>query len=623
MAELTIEQKRALALAKARQRQKSAQPEQSTLNNVANVASGGFLEGIPVAGPYIREGADRLGAGARSVIYGTDYDDEYKFVKERTGQLQQKHPNVDTAAQITGGVAGTIPAVIAAPTAFGAGAGSLATRSLVSGMTGTGIGGADSAVRSDGDLMSTGIGAGMGFATGAAGPGVARVAQAGWNAVRGGGRPTGADRFLQEKLRQDGMTVDDVMSRLSQRTDEALPVDVAPNLRQTSEGLASIPGKAQTAIRSTLEGRSAGANQRINQTLDDTLGPAPLPSKVDADIQAGKKALSPLYEQVFKGAQAVDTQGLAETLEQIAVNARGPSQKAAREVRRMLNIAGEEVLDPNPRTLHSTREAIDGMMQSTQDTNVIRVLTMARNEVDQALKTAVPGIKDVDGLYQELARQGEGFTTGQGVFANGKTALRPQEFDARFKQAGVPQGNLVGPSAAGLRMQQGARADIDRVVGTNINDRAALQRNVKSDGDWNRARIATVFGDDAAETVFQRIDDEKLYADTANQVLQNSRTTPRAEAIKELRGETSGEGFVRQAGDFRLGTAVANASERIGRAFNAPGINRRNEALAQALMDRSKFTQSARRLGTERQLSPETDAMIRALTFEGRKLVQP
>lgn len=623
MSEFTIEQQRALAVARARLATKNKQAEPSSVNDLANVASGSFIEGIPIVGPYIREGADRLGAGARSVIYGTDYDDEYQFVKERTGQLQEKHPNIDTAGQITGAVAGTIPAVMAAPAAFGAGGGSLALRSGIAGVTGAGIGGADSAVRSGGDPTSVALGTGLGGVAGAAGPGIARGAQAGWNRLTGGVRTTKADRFIQEKLRQDGMTVDEVMSRLGQRTDEALPVDVAPNLRGTAEGLASIPGKPQTSIRNALGERSAGANQRINQTLDDALGRAPLPTRVAADIKAKQQALGPLYDEAFANAQAVDTSGLAGTLEQIAVNARGAGRNAAIEVRNMLNITGENVLDPNPRTLHATRQALDGMMSNTMDDNVKRVLTLARQEIDNALQSAVPGIKDIDAMYRELARQGEAFTAGQNVFSNTKTALRPAEFDEAYRASGVPQGRLVGPSAAGQRFQQGARAEIDRVVGTNINDRAALQRNIKGDGDWNRARLQTAFGEDAANTVFQRVDDEKLYADTANQILGNSRTTPRAEAIKELRGDTNGEGFIRQAGDFRFGTAVSNVSDRVARAFNAPGIDRRNEALAQALMDRSKFAKSATRIRTENQLSPEAEAMIRALTFEGRRPFQP
>ena len=51
-------------------RRELARRKSSSANDIANVVSGGLLEGIPIAGPYIREGADRLGAGARSLIYG-------------------------------------------------------------------------------------------------------------------------------------------------------------------------------------------------------------------------------------------------------------------------------------------------------------------------------------------------------------------------------------------------------------------------------------------------------------------------------------------------------------------------------------------------------------------------
>lgn len=58
----------------------------------------------------------------------------------------------------------------------------------------------------------------------------------------------------------------------------------------------------------------------------------------------------------------------------------------------MLNVHGTNNLDPFPRTLHSTREAIDGLMENEANTKVLRTLGNARQSVDQTLAQNVPGI---------------------------------------------------------------------------------------------------------------------------------------------------------------------------------------------------------------------------------------
>jgi len=153
-------------------------------NEYANVALGGMLEGVPVIGPALRGGADRIGAGVRSLLSGNSYEDELKFVQQATGQLKDRHPVVDAAAQAAGAVAGTAPLVAAAPAAFGIGAASRGSAALASGISGAAIGGADAGVRSGGDIGSTLLGAGVGGVVGAAAPEVSRLLGKGISALR-------------------------------------------------------------------------------------------------------------------------------------------------------------------------------------------------------------------------------------------------------------------------------------------------------------------------------------------------------------------------------------------------------------------------------------------------------
>ncbi|MDP1731119.1 MAG: hypothetical protein Q8L54_08090, partial [Devosia sp.] len=170
--------------------------------------------------------------------------------------------------------------------------------------------------------------------------------------------------------------------------------------------------------------------------------------------------------------------------------------------------------------LFQVRQAIDGLIEGQADANVRRVLNAAREDVNALLVEAAPGIQAVDSQYRELARQSAAIDRGQTVLDSGRNAPRPSELADEALHGVQPEGVLVGPSGETFRLSQGARAEIERIVGTNIDDRAALERVVKGDGDWNRDRLVTLFGEDRANRVFDILDAERRMAETENTVLR-------------------------------------------------------------------------------------------------------
>lgn len=116
--------------------------------SVARTGVGGLIEGIPIIGPPIRYGTEKAAAATVAAFTDETYDQVMDRMNEATRAEKEANPIVDKGAQITGAVAGTIPAIMTAPAAFGAGGGSLLLRSGISGMTGATIGGADAGVRS-------------------------------------------------------------------------------------------------------------------------------------------------------------------------------------------------------------------------------------------------------------------------------------------------------------------------------------------------------------------------------------------------------------------------------------------------------------------------------------------
>lgn len=592
----------------------------------------GYIDGIPVLGPALIGGAQRLAAGVGSLIDGESYSQNLSEAQAMTDAAQEAHPYITAGANVVGGVVNTVPMVMAAPGAFGAGSGSLITRSLASMATGGGIGSADAAVRSGGDADATlnGLmwGAGTGLVAPAAGDLIGKGVRAATNAVRSGraARAAGTSRYaldhLERAVARDGLDPAMVQARLQELGPEGMIADLGPNLQGQVAALANMPGRANPVVRDALNTRHAGANTRINEAIDENLGWVRVPSQVDDTLRSGQEVVGRRYEEVFRNARAVDTRPVAEALDSQIVNLRGDAQQALRRVRSMLNIEGTDVIDPHPGALFQTRQAIDGMLAVEANPQAVRALATARQQVDDVLARAVPGIKEVDAQFAELARQREALVRGQSVLDHGRTAPRPAELAMEVQEGALPQGRQVGPSAVPLRLSQGARAEIDRILGSNANDIAALNRLIRTDGDWNRARLTTLFGPDKAERVFRVLDNELTFAGTRNFALGNSATAGRQQAMSELGGASDPAFGVRDAyaaggvaGALR-GAALRGADKVLGGILST-ARDGRNASLAEAITSNRDAIIRALMEGQSRPLPVDVDPVVRALLLTG------
>ena len=562
-------------------------------------ATGGFLEGIPVVGPMIRGGVERAAAATLAPFSDQTYGQILETIQQGSAAEKEANPWLDTGSQVAGAVAGTVPMVMAAPAAFGAGGGGLLSRSMASAGSGLLLGGADSAVRSGGDADAIKFGAIAGGVTGAIAPGVGQVVGSGirgirnWRATGKAAEETGVDRYAISRLGRaaydDGLDAPAIASKMDELGPAAMVMDLGPNFQRQAGALASTPGRGQEIVRGAITARDAGANRRIIGEIDGTLGPAVTPTEISTTIKANQQALAPAYRRVFQTAYQVDPTQVAKSLDLDIRLLRGDAQKAAKNIRQMLNATGSEGLETDPRVLFQVRQAIDDMVATNVGGNSGRFLSETRQMIDDLLTYAVPGIKDVDAQFAELARQKEAFARGQQVLESGRTAPRPQELANEFSEAALPQNRQIGPSAASLRMRQGARDEIERIVGTNSNDRVALQRLIKGEGDWNRQRLATLFGQDKAERIINVLDRERVFADTSQVVTRNSETAARLAARQEITGQSGPQFGVREGymsggmlGGLR--SAAVRGAERAGDALLATRRNAGNTALADALI---------------------------------------
>ncbi|PDT15907.1 hypothetical protein CO670_15550 [Rhizobium sp. J15] len=617
---MTIEQQQALALAQARRKraEAGASPRQSTGMDMLKSAGSGLVQGavdliglpgtisnafdnsfsaitgVPKPPPNLLSGEEMR----KGLSYLTDGATEYK-PETTAGEYSQTAASFIPGAVALGGsgsVAGNAVKLGVVPGVASEGAGQLAEKYAPS---------LEPYARFAGALAGGMIPAGLrSIIPSADEAALAEIAKA---------------------AKSDNFSPDAMRARLQELGAEGMVADLGPNFQGQTGALANIPGPNNQTIRTALNERNAGANARLGQAIDD-LGPNVTPSRIEEGIGASQRTVAREYGPVMANARAVNSEVLANRLEAAIANTRGPEQQAIQRVRGYLDIPGTNVLDPNPQAIFATRQAIDGILKGEQNPQVIRQLTMARQEVDDLLAQAAPGIKDVDAQYAELARQGEALGEGQRALDSGRTAPRPDELADRLTEGAIPQGTAVGPSAVPFRISQGARAEIDRIVGTNKNDIAAMDRLIRGEGDWNRAKLESIFGPSKAEQLLRVLGNEKSFADTRNFAIGNSLTANRLQYQKAYGGADSRMTIPEYYGAGGVLGAARGAAVKLGEKLLSGVTGARSEArnsrLAEMLTGREEVVDALiqAQLRGNRLAGPAKSALVQALLDQRRRL---
>jgi len=437
--------------------------------------------------------------------------------------------------------------------------------------------------------------------------------------IAAGGLPSGARTTIMRAMKDDRIPLSEVGPRMQELGPDAVLADLGPRLQKQAQAIATMPGPGQKTVLDALRLRAAGRNTRISSDVDASIGPAPIPSAVKATIREGQDTLSPYYQRAIEGASRVDTAPIALNLDSAVVNLRGEAQSVAKKIRGMLNVVGTEELDPSPRTLLEIRKAIDGMFDTVQDKNARAVLTETRTAVDDMLGQAAPGIKELDAMFAELARQGSALDEGGMLLATGKEARHPADVVEQMLAGANPQGLAVGPSASPFRLSQGTRAEIDRLIGTKANDLQALKQAVGGDGDWNRAKLAAVFGEEKADQLLAIITREMRYKELEDDALHGSRTQVLRASQEEIEGKgPQGPGVVQSLLNVQPGTAAAKAADKwlgwISKGRRAAS----NAAIADALMSQNAAEMGTRLASGGSGATPAAiNAVARALLLRG------
>jgi hypothetical protein len=496
--------------------------------------------------------ADRF-AGGMDALTGQapSYNAGVDAQHARTQAIRDEAPVLAGIAEAAGGLAGGVGLIKNGVTLAGRAAGAgllprIGLFGLEGGLYGAASGAGNTYTGNAQDYADNAwSGAKTGALIGGALPAVGSAASGIYKVARAltGNNVEGVNRAGSAALRAAASADEAGLRNLPNLGPEAMLPDAGPSMLGLAQGAATGNGAGKSALVNSLRERDAGTAQRLGQVVDGALGPAPIPSQVDAGIRNNQRALSPVYNEAFREARAVDTRPIAEHIEALIPDSRGPVRAALEQVRSDLNIPGNAAhLEVNPRALLSVRQSIDDALENAPG-NVQKALGDIRTRVDAELARKVPGIKAADAQYAELARQREALETGQTIFDTSRaTAIRPVELAEALRGGGLPQGQMVGPSAAPIMVRQGARAELDRVVGTNANDLNALERTLATPQDWNNQKARIVFGDSAVERVTEALIANRTFRNTMQKVVEGSRTAPTSAAAKSLEAG-DGPGF--------------------------------------------------------------------------------
>jgi len=539
------------------------------------------VDAIPVAGPTLTNMRQNLDAATNSLMTGKPYDFDRSWQQQAgfDADIASQHPEASTAGSVAGAVG---PLVALGMTPKGGQAlgmtGTTAQRAGMGLVSGAVIGGADAAARGQDAVKAALMGGGLGTIFPLAERTISPVVRAlmGQNIPR-------SIQTVARNLERDGINPSQMIGQTDAIGADAMLMDLGPNMTRQAGAIASLPGEGQTALRNALVERNFGTNARIQGDVDATLGPATSPRIFNQGIRDAQKALSPQYEAALANAQPVDVATIASYLDRAGLEASGDIAAALGKVRTALDDRAVQMpkafgaaldvkapLISNPRQLLNVRQDLDDLVGAAQG-NQKRVLRDVRQMIDDELARAVPGIKDVDRQYEALAKQREGFEQGQQALDSGRSALTPADLT-----------NVAANSPAHVldSMSQGARAEIDRLIGTTANNVNALKSAVKGDGSWNRDRLVTLFGAKKADDLIGILEREQTYQRSYNTVTQNSETAARTAAQKEAAPRQFGQ----------QSTSIADLLMKIPQGAANMGARSRSESvnkqIADALMSR-------------------------------------
>lgn len=539
------------------------------------------------------EGAARgaYRAATTPQTFGAAYDAAVGEVRGRMNTFRDEHPALSAVSEVAGGLAvpGAALYKIGKGASLAARAGAAAVGGAASGAAG-GFGAAEGGLRerSEGLVRGTAVGAIAAPVLGTAG---ARLVRAGGSAVRalrgGHAAEEAADEMIFHALQRDGLSPEDAVQRLqSWRAAGAKPETLleigGDNVRGLARASRATPGRAKQEVPAALDGRHAGAEERV---VDDALtsagGRRANPwATVDELITQRADEAKPLYERAYVGAdgaeRAIDDPEIhtlidlpqfreaynrARRLAQIEGVKLPTLWRTVERPGRTLDAAGQPVMVrareraevPSVRALDWMKrgldDVIDGRMRGgTMGRTEARGLRQRLNQALERIDDAVPEYRQARSAFRGRSEVIDAYEMGAKHFTE-----PPDKVTHAF--AGMSEAEKVAYRRRALEsfFQRVEAADPSRNVADQISRRTVDQK-----------RLRLLFGDDAAYQRFLAlVRREADMGRSRSHVLGNSATADKLAELAALADDVPMEAVVEAATGNWRGLARRVGVERL------------------------------------------------------------
>jgi hypothetical protein len=627
--EMTVEQKRALAMAKARLRLKGEAPPVAPDTGTQNVdASTVFVDEMLFGLPG--KAAAGVNALVRAPFTDKSIGEEYNTIR---GQYQNarreyadENPVTNTAASIGGAIMGGATGTAAAGNVIGRVAprlaqvaqGSYGARMATDAVSGAVQGGL-SAYGHDQDI-------GTGAAIGGVAGGLARpVIDAGSAVVRsvgglaGIGNQSRADSAVTELLRRSDMSPQQVADDLARAAQDGQPeFMVADSLGNSGQrmlsGIARSPGDMRQTIAETLTRRQAGQGERLVNTLAEGFDAPTTANQARAGLTAARTAAADTnYAAARQGAGAVDptaairaaddflSPGATSVMSNTTGIADDSIEGAVRRARGYLT-DGNSVISDFDAAFRAKRE-LDAMIERAQPA-VQRTLIPIRNALDDSLASASqPYASARDTFRQQSQAIG---AVDEGIAA-ASARTRASDNVGRF------QG--MRPDQQQAFRQGYADPYIARVESASISPTTNKARMLMTEKTGQEFPAFAAPG--RGEVMGDRIAREQRMFETASQALGGSRTADNLADIADVQSFDPTMIGALLTGNFK-GAALQGLQKGINTLQGRNSQTR--DMIAQALMQSSPTranAELARAVASGERLTQAQEAIVRALIAGG------
>jgi hypothetical protein len=330
-------------------------------------------------------------------------------------------------------------------------------------------------------------------------------------------------RRVGKKLQSPMVAGRDIKEYLQSLGSEGMVADIAGSPRGLAQSLAVLQGDGSDVLRTRIEQRAGGAEQRAKDIVTERLGPE-IAAIEERAAQAMRKSseLGPMYDAAMQSGAEFDISALRSGLVMMA-------DDAASNVRSGLNAVLRDLGKEGPVSaskLHNARSALSDAITSARiagQNNKVRQLMPILDEMDKRLDE-IPNYATARAGYAESSQIERAVDNGRSVFSGGPTsALNPAQLKAMLdKMKPLERDAYV----------KGAREYIAALMGTSRGDAAAAWQQF--DKSWNREKLRLLLGKPDADAVIQRLFAEKEFSGTRSDVLKNSQSAFRAEGAADV-----------------------------------------------------------------------------------------